>query len=291
MIAAKLSIAHLSLSSRVASLIARLPAVATPDWCETAGRTLLRVCPDCVVSITIAEWADMRNDGRTLKILASGAASEQQALTLHRVHPDSSTDLGWTFNDSAHPGPASTKPRIAKLRELPSWSRWPVTPAGKRWAKLGIRDLLCADIALPNSPPGRELILEVGSPNAMQRFERAEPEILHALLPILAERASLAFGNGFSQQLTTREQLILVELVSGASVREIAEKIGRSPHTVHDHVKSLHRKLEASSRGELVSRYLGFNAAGTDTRTTEPTNEPRIATRKARPIATTHAHS
>lgn len=291
MIAAKLSIAHLSLSSRVASLIARLPAVATPDWCETAGRTLLKVCPDCVVSVTIAEWSESRSGDRTMKILATGAASDHQTLASHRVHPDSSTDLGWTLSDSSLPGPAGSQPRIAKLRELPSWSRWPVTPAGKRWSKLGIRELLCADIALPDSPSGREVIVEVGSPNAMQRFERAEPEILHALLPILAERAALAFGKGFSQPLTSREQLILVELVSGASVREIAEKIGRSPHTVHDHVKSLHRKLEASSRGELVSRYLGFNASSPASHTPDTHDEPQITTRKARPIAASHAHS
>jgi hypothetical protein len=32
---------------------------------------------------------------------------------------------------------------------------------------------------------------------------------------------------------------------------------------VHDHVKSLHRKLDASSRGELVARALGH---GSETR-------------------------
>ena len=40
-------------------------------------------------------------------------------------------------------------------------------------------------------------------------------------------------------------------------MREIADALERSPHTVHDHVKSLHRKLNASSRGELIARTLG----------------------------------
>lgn len=59
------------------------------------------------------------------------------------------------------------------------------------------------------------------------------------------------------QWLTQREQTILDHLVEGKSVRVIAECIGRSPHTVHDHVKNLHRKLNACSRGQLIARALG----------------------------------
>ncbi|MEL6741849.1 MAG: helix-turn-helix transcriptional regulator, partial [Planctomycetota bacterium] len=71
----------------------------------------------------------------------------------------------------------------------------------------------------------------------------------------------LALGddrNSSTRWLTAREQEVLEKLTLGMSVREIAETIGRSPHTVHDHVKSLHRKLNATSRGELVARALGY---------------------------------
>ena len=50
---------------------------------------------------------------------------------------------------------------------------------------------------------------------------------------------------------------VLEQLILGKSVREIAEMIQRSPHTVHDHVKNLHRKLGATSRGALIARALG----------------------------------
>lgn len=290
MISSKLSISHLSQCSRVAAQIARLPGVATPDWCEIAGRTLLRACPDSIVSVTLAERTGKQGaQSDAFTILSTGAASDTQTMASHRIHPDSASDLGWTLSESPHAGPASAHPRVAKLRDLPSWSRWPVTPSGKRWAKLGIRELLCADIAVPGGPDGRELLIEVGSPNAMQRFERGEVEMITALLPVLAERAAMAFGEDFTQTLTSREQLILVELVSGASVREIAERIDRSPHTVHDHVKSLHRKLNASSRGELVSRYLGFHASSPAAARPESKDEPQIQTRKVRPISAAHA--
>jgi len=232
-----------------------------------------------------------------MTVLATGAATDTDQLATQRVHPDASSDLGWTLSDASHPGPAGSHPRIAKLRDLPSWSRWPVTPAGKRWSKLGIREMLVADVAIPRCSAHREVNIEIGSPSAMQRFDRCESEIVSAVLPVLAERASLAFGDSYTQTLTTREQLILVQLVSGASVREIAERIDRSPHTVHDHVKSLHRKLNASSRGELVSRYLGFeeqptaSASQSAAKKTADESSPQIATRKARPASTSPSHS
>lgn len=292
MIASKLNITHLSLCSRIAARIAHLPGVATPDWCESAGRVLNQCCPESVVSVTVCERdSDQGSASSELRVLATGAASDGQQLAAHRIHPDAATDLGWTLAEPAHPGLAGTHPRIAKLRDLASWSRWPVTPAGKRWSKLGIREMLVADIALPGTAQPRELLVEIGSPSAMQRFDRGEAEIIAALLPVLADRASLAYGADFTHPLTTREQLILVQLVSGASVREIAERIERSPHTVHDHVKSLHRKLNASSRGELVSRYLGFESGQpAGPKASEPgAPEPKIAVRKARPASSVHS--
>jgi DNA-binding CsgD family transcriptional regulator len=84
--------------------------------------------------------------------------------------------------------------------------------------------------------------------------------LLEGVLPVLARRAVLAMGHSPSFHgawLTQREQRVLDLLTLGQSVREIAEALDRSPHTVHDHVKSLHRKFGASSRGELVARALG----------------------------------
>jgi len=93
------------------------------------------------------------------------------------------------------------------------------------------------------------------------RFGSTEIEIFAAAMPRLLARTLMAVGHekgSSTRWLTTREQEVLEHLTLGMSVREIAETIERSPHTVHDHVKSLHRKLNASSRGELVARALGY---------------------------------
>jgi len=45
-------------------------------------------------------------------------------------------------------------------------------------------------------------------------------------------------------------------LLRGDSEKQIARKLELSPHTVHVYVKSLYRKFEVSSRGELLARWV-----------------------------------
>lgn len=54
-------------------------------------------------------------------------------------------------------------------------------------------------------------------------------------------------------RLSDTENRILERLRLRETERIIAEAIGRSPHTVHVHVKSIYRKLMISSRGELFT--------------------------------------
>jgi DNA-binding NarL/FixJ family response regulator len=53
-------------------------------------------------------------------------------------------------------------------------------------------------------------------------------------------------------ELTPREQEILVALADGESNDQIADKLSISPHTVARHRENLMRKLELHSRSELV---------------------------------------
>lgn len=88
----------------------------------------------------------------------------------------------------------------------------------------------------------------------------ASLRVMRAVLPVFRKRARLALAGGSEAKgrwLTSREREVLEMLALGRSVRQIADEIERSPHTVHDHVKSLHRKLNACTRGELISRAFG----------------------------------
>lgn len=58
-------------------------------------------------------------------------------------------------------------------------------------------------------------------------------------------------------QLCRRERETLEGLLSGASEKEIASRLGLSVHTVHQYVKSIYRRLEVTSRAQLMARTFG----------------------------------
>lgn len=245
--------------------IAKLPAIATQDWCDRAADELLGVRRAAAVTVTIANLP--HNSDNPFSVEATGGASGQAIVspeTLGRIHSDTARDLGWAF-ETNDPNPHNA-PRIraARLHELPSRSAWPVTTPGKRWSRIGITELLVLQASLHDDNPSRVLAVELGATRDQPVFGRKEALAATALMSVLRERARLAFGSretSSMSRVTKREQEILEQLTLGKTVREIAQSLNRSPHTVHDHVKSLHRKLDASSRGELISRFLGYISA------------------------------
>jgi two-component system response regulator DesR len=54
--------------------------------------------------------------------------------------------------------------------------------------------------------------------------------------------------------LSDREREVLEAVASGATNREIAERLFLSPHTVKEHTSSLYRKLGARNRAEAVQK-------------------------------------
>ena len=46
-------------------------------------------------------------------------------------------------------------------------------------------------------------------------------------------------------------------LLEGDSEKQVAFKLGLSPHTVHEYVKNLYSELQVSSRGELLAQFVG----------------------------------
>ncbi len=56
--------------------------------------------------------------------------------------------------------------------------------------------------------------------------------------------------------LSPRQRQTLKHLLSGDSEKQIAAKLALSRHTVHVYVKGLYRRFGASSRAELLSRWV-----------------------------------
>jgi DNA-binding CsgD family transcriptional regulator len=77
--------------------------------------------------------------------------------------------------------------------------------------------------------------------------------------------------------LSPRLRQVLLLVLSGNSLKQVAAHLGISRHTVADHMKVLHRHFDVRSRGELLSRFMvgggverAAKAAAADVRPAEP---------------------
>jgi len=77
------------------------------------------------------------------------------------------------------------------------------------------------------------------------------------LVELIHEELGRDWLDAREPRLSPRQREVLELLCSGASEKEIAAALEVSIHTVHDHVKALHRAYGVRSRGELMARALG----------------------------------
>jgi DNA-binding CsgD family transcriptional regulator len=154
---------------------------------------------------------------------------------------------------------------VARLDDLASRSEaFAKSDLPRLWHEIETGDSMLGLCPIGEPAGGRIMLVQIASTEPGRRFSAAEVQGLATLLPTLVRRTVLALGDERAEEtrwLTVREQIVLDHLILGKSVRQIADELERSPHTVHDHVKSLHRKLNASSRGELIARALGHASA------------------------------
>lgn len=246
--------------ARVVGDIAELPAVATQDWVDQAARTLSGLDANCRVGLAIAHM-DQSGQVRSVEAVGTHASPNELAalpdskaeLLGLRVRMERLLDLGFPV-----PAAALRQGLAASADDLGAWRDGPL---GRIWNNTNLEKLLLGVIPTGREGTDRVLLIFVALDRAASNAPRANARTMAAIIPLLARRACMALpSSGPIAWMTDREQDVLNRLILGKSVRNIADELGRSPHTVHDHVKSLHRKLNASSRGELVARALGHVA-------------------------------
>ncbi len=237
---------NVEVAMEVAQAINALPAVATLSWAERAAASLLPLRPDALIAVSIGE---VDEDGNLVRVEATGSAVEIGADRLDNFKRrfDGGGGLGWR---AERLGVGAN----VKQRNVDA------SPGSEAWRRMGVTQLLTGTVPLVDRTPSRVLVVELGLRAEDRPFTDGEMVLLRATLTPVARKAVMAFGSNAdspSHPLTAREQEVLEHLTLGKSVKQIAMDLQRSPHTVHDHVKSLHRKLHASSRGELIARALG----------------------------------
>lgn len=220
-------------------------------------------------------WATGRlseegSEVRSVPSLLDGTAAEPST-----PEADTGTDLRSNVSLAAD----ASRPAVSRAPcPVPPQGWQPASPISALCATGATR--VVAGIASIGPPElGRRLAVYVADLGPATTATPPHSDVLAACLPLLARKAARALERTWLDRgswLSEREKLVLEHLIIGRSVPEIATELGRSHHTVHDNVKSLHRKLSASTRGELIARALGL-AGRTPLTETNPGTQPDMS--------------
>ena len=260
--------------------IVGLPAVATLEWCDRGAWCLAGLVEPALAVLTIGTLSPI-GDLTVQEVSGVAArAGTARARPIRRGEPEYRGEdprIATLRVRAARfrkvgikiPTDARTTPTVGRLVEMPGGEAVTRGDIPRLFNGLDASDVLVGILGLGDpttsaAAADRVLIAQIAPLGSTNRMNALHPQALAAVMPVLARRALLALGDGSdgpTRWLTDREQIVLEQLTLGKSVRQIADELERSPHTVHDHVKSLHRKLNANSRGELVARALGHTSS------------------------------
>lgn len=257
----------LEVARHLAIRIEHLPAVATLDWCDLAAQCISAEIRGTVCVVMIGSVSDAGEVDQVEAVgVAAGeawpASSIRSAATPGCLQAIRS-DVEQLRRVHVKPGDAFAVSLSALLG-----GAWRESPCAKVFGAAVPNDVAVCVHGVADAPRGRSVVTLLAcvgdcDPITKPQFSPYRLEQLWSATAHVAERAAIAIGTERSTRgrwISEREREVLDHLVLGESVREIALNVGRSAHTIHDHVKSLHKKLGASSRGELVARALGYCA-------------------------------
>lgn len=234
-----------------------LPSVPAPGWCEAAVRAIAPVFAPAGVLVSIIDAGAGPRHAEVELAAAEAPPSHGSSLVLLSAMARSAP--AW----AALCGAGSTAVVSGSVDDLAGAD--PRGEAVGSWSSLGAGPVMAACAPIDHSAPSRRVLLGVGLIGPGRAATAEGEAALESLCGLIARRARRAFGAGPispAAMLTTREHEVLMMLAHGESVADIASRLGRSPHTIHDYVKALHRKLGATNRGVLISRALLGAAVG-----------------------------
>lgn len=239
-----------------------LPGVPTVDWLNRAAAKL--VC-SVIPSATVVALVSLDKRGVVGEIFALGLAgrtplvessgkrghASDAAGTLHEWRCLSESLIG------AHWSPSAMQTALpwGVITEHAHWKDGQQAPF---WRALGTPSIL-SGAAWVDEVRGHAAIIHRAI--AQVPFWPEHPDTMSASAVLVARLLRRVFGSGSydtSKWLTPAEAQVLDELIRGKSERQIALDLSRSPHTIHDYVKSLHQKLGARTRGALIARAVGL---------------------------------
>ena len=250
-------------------LICSLPSIPTYNWSMLAAQALAQISPIACTGVIIAQ-IDTTNAQAPYPIMPlstgiSGNPLNDGSGNYLNIH-DAIERL--KYLDLKLPSHWESKGLISALSLLnPRWANTTIAKpfiGSQTSTSPAPQSPVIAIIPIDQRHPGFALIAMIAmgasqDQSSASKTANLTTKALASLTPLLSRKAHAALKDVTNPKawLTDREHEILAQLIIGHSVRVIAENLNRSAHTVHDHVKNLHKKLGASSRGELIATALG----------------------------------
>lgn len=136
-------------------------------------------------------------------------------------------------------------------RQMVDDDTWYAAPAVNIARKSGdVDDFICTTVTPRKGVITGFIVYRPWEATPFGERERRIARLLHIqLLRLMIEPAEIDHG----PRLSPRLKQTLDNLLAGDSVKQIAQKLDLSPHTVGDYVKALHQKFNVRTRGELLS--------------------------------------
>ena len=189
-------------------------------------------------------------------------------------HPISPLDVGWTdaevreiFYNYISSGEMLHDPGTIALmtlhqrvrfvtrtrRQMVDDATWYAAPAVNVARRAGnVDDFVCTTVVIR---PGAIQGFIAYRPWGAVPFGERERRIARLLHVQLLRRMVVPEPPGNAPQLSPRLKQTLELLLAGDGVKQIAQTLELSPHTIGDYVKALYQKYDVRTRGELLSRY------------------------------------
>lgn len=231
--------------ANIARDLAHLPGAATPDWCRLAAAILTRHDPT-----TRAWFAVLAGEDRRAESLGESVGGAVRA-PVPRLGAPLTRLAGGAAGTVELPGVFPLGALLDRLDGLPRG-----TGILRQHGRILV-GLAEAGLRGVGGAPGRVLAVFWERPDGGASAPEDMQLVLTSVLLVARDRLEQALGDGPNPWLSACEQRVLDLLTDGLSVPEVAAALGRSPHTVHDHVKRLHAKLGTRTRGALLARVLG----------------------------------
>jgi DNA-binding CsgD family transcriptional regulator len=146
--------------------------------------------------------------------------------------------------------------RVARRRDFVTDERWYGSAFYQEFASaIELDDFLCS---VMQAPGGVAQAVVLHRQADAEPFSRRDAHFLRAILlevQRLQPDELLGIDDSTLNALPRRMLQVLASLLAGRTVRETADILGVSAHTVQEHVKRLYKRSGAKNRAELADRY------------------------------------